>query len=271
MALIPDFERGYECDYNSIFGIFIGIENFPNSGGGIKSLFHANQDAEGMYKFFFKRNQCKKRKDELCLLVDEDFRKILKDDSVLVATRVNILRKLTQYLKGAKANDLLLLYISTHGIIDFDDYFFIPSDGEIDNVLGTGISSTTLIQALGKASGTGVKVLMIIDTCHAGAVGFDISKYKGEFSCLLSCSPVEYSYEYFHIEHGFFTNYLIKGLEGEASENNEVITLIDLYDYVYKNVQREAKKQKKYQNPLLIGTLNYNTVLIANVKHKTSE
>lgn len=196
------------------------------------------------------------------MLVDEPFIKKYNDDRALDANRANILKKLTQYLKLAKANDLLLLYISTHGIIDYDDYFFIPSDGEIDNVLGTGISSTTLIQALGKASGRGVKILMIIDTCHAGAVGFDITKYKGDFSCLLSCSPVEYSYEYFNIEHGIFTNYLIKGLEGEASNEKKVITLVNLYNYVYKNVQKEARKQKKEQNPLLIGTMDYKTILI---------
>lgn len=256
-------------DYNRFFGIFVGVESFPNSRGEIKNLFHANEDAEEMYKFFLERNQFEEREDELCLLVDQQFKVTYKDGKVIDATRVNILRTLTQYLKLANANDLLFLYISTHGIIDFDDYFFIPSDGEIDNVLGTGISSTTLIQALGKASSRSVKVLMVIDTCHAGAVGFDVSKYDGEFSCLLSCSPVEYSYEYFDIEHGFFTNYLIKGLKGEA-RNDEVVTLIDLYNYVYKNVQNEAKKQNKQQNPLLIGTMNYGTILIGKPKHLAS-
>jgi uncharacterized caspase-like protein len=260
-------------DYNKLFGIFIGIEKFLNSKGKIKSLFHANEDADEMYKFFLQKNQVKVIKDELCLLVDKPYKddKYHKDDKVLVATRANILRRLTQYLKLANANDLLFLYISTHGIIDFDDYFFIPSDGEIDNVLGTGISATTLIQALGKVSGRGIKVLMVIDTCYAGAIGFDISKYKGDFSCLLSCSPVEYSYEYLNdIEHGIFTNYLIKGLEGQASNNKEGITLGELYNYVYKNVQKEAKKQKKQQNPLLIGTMPYGTILIGNSKNAAS-
>lgn len=248
--------------YNNIFGIFIGIETFPNSDGKIKDLFHANQDAKKMYDFFYKRYQTENRDDKLCLLVDKPFIKECENSRALDASRANILKQLTQYLKLAKADDLLILYISTHGIIDYDDYFFIPSDGDMDNILGTGISSTTLIQALGKTSSRGVKILMIIDTCHAGAVGFDISKYKGNFSCLLSCSPVEYSYEYFNIEHGVFTNYLIKGLEGEASNDNQEITLVDLYNYVYKNVQKEARKQKKDQNPLLIGTMDYDTILI---------
>ncbi|MGK7893179.1 MAG: caspase domain-containing protein [Xenococcus sp. (in: cyanobacteria)] len=252
-------------DYKNFFGIFIGVEKFPDSKDNIHSLLHANEDADEMCQLFLERKQRQERKkDKLCLLVNQDY-KVSYDNSVTVlkATRANILRKLTEYLKLAQTDDLLLVYISTHGIIDFDDYFFIPSDGEIDNILGTGISSTTLIQALGQTSAKGVKVLMIIDTCHSGAISFDISKYKGEFSCLLSCSPVEYSYEYFNIEHGIFTNHLIQGLNGDAINNDGEITLISLYDYIYKNVQKDTKKQ---QNPLLIGTMKSETVLIDNYK-----
>lgn len=242
-------------NYNDFFGIFIGVEKFPDSKYHIHSLLHANEDADELCQLFLKRKQTKERKkDKLCLLVNQDY-KVSYDNlvTVLKATRANILRKLTEYLKLAQTDDFLLVYISTHGIIDFDDYFFIPSDGEIDNILGTGVSSTTLIQALGQTSAKGVKVLMIIDTCYSGAISFDISKYQGEFSCLLSCSPVEYSYEYFNIEHGIFTNHLIKGLKSDAT------TLIGLYDFIYNNVQKDTKKQ---QNPLLIGTMSSGTVLI---------
>jgi hypothetical protein len=245
--------------YNNFFGIFIGVEKFPHSRGKISSLMHSNEDADKMCELFLAIKGRTKRKYELCLLVDKGY-KISYEHSIDVRspTRANILKELTRCLKTAKANDLLLLYISTHGIIDFDDYFFIPSDGDMENVLGTGIASSMLVGAIGKASGRGVKALMVLDTCHAGAVSFDISKYKGEFACLLSSSPVEYSYEFFNIEHGVFTDYLIKGLRGEAKKDNE-ITLVSLYDYVYQNVQNKTNKR---QNPLLIGTMNYGTVLI---------
>lgn len=248
--------------YNDFYGIFIGVERFPKSKGEIGSLMHANDDADKMCELFLARSGGPARKHDLCLLVNEGY-KVSYAQSVKTeyATRANILRELTRCLKTAKAEDLLFIYISTHGVIDFDDYFFIPSDGEMDNVLGTGIASSTLVGAIGKASARGVKALMIIDTCHSGAVGFDVSKYRGEFACLLSSSPVEYSYEFFDIEHSVFTEYLIKGLRGEAKTNDEV-TLIGLYDYVYKNVQ---KKTNKRQNPLLIGTMRYDTALIEEV------
>lgn len=248
-------------DYKKLFGIFIGVGKFPNSTDNIHSLLYANEDADKMCQFFLKRKQNQERiYDQLCLLVNQDY-KVNYTDLVMVlkATRTKILGKLTQYLKLSQTDDLLLLYISTHGIIDFNDYFFIPADGDKDNILGTGISSTTLVQALGQISARGVKVLMVIDTCHSGAISFDISKYKGEFSCLLSCSPVESSFEYFDVEHGYFTNYLIKGLKGQARNDAGEITLISLYKYIYKNVQKDSNKQ---QNPLLIGTMKAETVLI---------
>lgn len=248
--------------YHNLFGIFVGVENFHHSKGQIGNLMHANEDADKMCALFLPAQKTTIRKHELSLLVDHGYQVAYRDAvSALEPTRANILRALTNYLKKAKADDLLLLYISTHGLIDYDDYFFMPCDGELDNVLGTGIASSTLIGAIGKVSARGVKALLILDTCHAGAVSFDISKYKGEFACLLSSSPVEYSYEFFKAEHGVFTEYLVKGLAGAAAQQGKPVTLIDLYDYVYRNVQQSTKKQ---QNPLLIGTMKYDTVLIDN-------
>jgi uncharacterized caspase-like protein len=252
--------------YNHFFGIFVGVEKFPNSDGAITNLWHANEDADTMCDLFLTRSKVMGNQYDLTLLVNRDYQVGYKQSvQVLDATRANILKVLTKYLKKARADDFLLLYISTHGVVDFDDYFFIPSDGELDNVLGTGIAASTLVGAIGKASGRGVKALMIIDTCHAGAVGFDISKYKGEFSCLLSSSPVEYSYEFYNIEHGVFTNFLLKGLQGEAMKDGR-ITLVSLYDYVYRHVQKQTQKR---QNPLLIGTMSYDMVLIGGPRGQT--
>lgn len=245
--------------YGNFYGLFVGVEKFPNSRGEIPSLMHSNEDADQVCQIFLEQRGQGQHQYDLCLLVDKDYR-IAYHEAVDVqeATRANILRELTRCLKMARSNDFVLVYISTHGIIDYDDYFFLPSDSELDNVLGTGIASTTIIGAIGKATGRGVKALLIIDTCHAGAVTFDISKYKGEFACLLASSPVEYSYEYFTVEHGVFTDFLLEGFKGAARKESQ-LTLISLYDYVYENVQERTGKR---QNPLLIGTMNYETVLI---------
>jgi uncharacterized caspase-like protein len=246
--------------YNNLYGIFVGIEQFPKSNKKINSLFHSNEDADELCHFFLDYCQSRDKRGELSLLTNKEYVKKVayrKQVNVKEGTRSNILATLTKYLGIMQPKDLLLLYISTHGIVDYNDYFFIPADGDLDNILGSAISSYTLIQALGKASGEGVNVLLILDTCYSGAIGFDLAKFKGKFSCFLSSSPVEYSYEFSHIEHGIFTNFLLKGLNGEAGTEGG-ISLVELFDYVYKNVQESTQKK---QNPLLSGTLDYKFLI----------
>lgn len=245
------------ANYKNFYGIFIGIENFPGANGKIKSLLYSNEDAHELCNFFLEHCKSLDKPYEISLFVNDDYiEKTTYDGEVKVdkGTRVNILGALSNYLSRAKSHDLFLVYISTHGEIDYNDYFFIPSDGIFSNILGTGISSNTLIQALAKVSSREVNVLMLIDTCYSGAISFDIAKYKGAFSCLLSASPVEYSYEFGTLKHGAFTYYLLEALRTYKAEE-KTLTLVELYDYIYKKVQLKTKKK---QNPLMTGTMSYN-------------
>lgn len=247
--------------YADFYGIFIGIETFPSANDELRPLLYSNEDADKMCAFFLDFCKSTRKNHDISLFVNQPYiEKTFYNGEVeaLEGTRVNILRRLSNYLNKAKSEDLFLVYISTHGEIDYDDYFFIPSDGEFDNILGTGISSNTLIQALGKISASEVNVLMIIDTCFSGAISFEIGKYKGAFSCLLSASPVEYSYEFNSLHHGVFTYYLLEVLHKNERKKTP-LTLVQLYDYVYKHVQNRTQKK---QNPLMIGTMKYNFEII---------
>jgi len=234
--------------YENFYGLFVGIEKYKDNFIG--NLYCCEEDAEGMYQTFQKKllNHCE---NNSILLINQE------------ATREKILGTLSGYMNQAKPNDLLLLFVSTHGAIKYNDYFFMPYDGDSKNLLGTGISSSLLINALSTISSRGVKVLLIIDTCHSGAIEFDISKYAGEFSCLFSSSPLELSYEHFEFEFGIFTYFIIKGLTGAM---DEPITLRKLYDYVYSNVQEKTNKR---QNPLLVGTMDSNINLLSVYKSIT--
>lgn len=253
-------EKG-KSQYNDFYGVFIGIENFPHSDGAIPNLMYSNEDADNVCRFFFDSLVENPRADtetKLSLFVNEPYIAHTNyHDAVQVeqGSRVNILRCLSNYLNVADSDDLLLVYVSTHGEIDYNDYFFIPTDGEFDNILGTGISSNTMVQALGKAASRGVYVILIIDTCYSGAISFDLGKYEGEFACLMSASPVEYAYEYTSLKQSVFTHFLLDGLNGSAPSTS----LIDVFEYVYKQVQVKTKKR---QNPLLTGTMKYEFKIV---------
>ena len=63
-------------------------------------------------------------------------------------------------------------------------------------------------------------------------------------------------------EHGIFSYYLMKGLEGNADENKDKkITNGELIAYLKNNVSQEAFSQNRSQEPMLAG--DPNNILIS--------
>lgn len=239
MVLRAPSER---LDPELISGLFVGVEHYQDSY--IKRLYNCKEDAEALYGIF---NALSEKSERCTLLTDEK------------ATRREILSSLVQHLNNASDGDFLIVYVSTHGIVDYNDYFFFPYDTELQNILGTGISASLLINGMGTlAQRKKVKVLMIFDTCYSGAIGFDYNKLNGEISCLFSSSATERSYERFDEEHGVFTAALLKGLQGCASDDKGIITLRSLFNFTYRTVQDNTHKR---QNPILIGNMPDGTVI----------
>lgn len=234
----------------SINGLFVGIETFPS--GTIDNLEFCTDDAIRQCIGFG-------LDPEVHVLADED------------ATREAILGRLLEMIDQARESELLIFSITGHGVIAYNDYFFTPYEADSQNILGTCISASMILKVLAKAAEKGAKVLLIIDSCHSGAIGFDLSRYKGGMACLFSCSPMELSVEKYMAErrgegsdnerggNGVFTHYLSEYLEkGDIETGERVITLRKLYEYVYGEV---AENTKGKQHPLLIGTLESDTVL----------
>lgn len=231
-------------------GLFVGIETFPS--GTIENLEFCTDDA-------FRQCEGFGLDPETHVLADE------------FASREAILKRLLKMIDGAQQDELLIFSITGHGVIAYNDYFFTPFEADSQNILGTCISASMILKVLATAAEKGAKVLLIIDSCHSGAIGFDLSRYKGGMACLFSCSPMELSVEKFMAErtgkgsvngrggNGVFTHYLSEYLENGSSEVREsVITLRNLYEYVYGEVEKDTEGK---QHPLLIGTLESSTVL----------
>ncbi|MDR1385628.1 MAG: hypothetical protein LBJ67_17535, partial [Planctomycetaceae bacterium] len=69
-----------------------------------------------------------------------------------------------------------------------------------------------------------------------------------------SCAKGELSYEDGEIKQGFFTHYLVEGLEGKAKDKNGNVTLFSLASYVTDKTQRRALEQfQAKQRPYLKG------------------
>ncbi|TWU04604.1 caspase family protein [Stieleria varia] len=231
------------------FGLFVGVDDYRNEI--VPDLNYCCKDAKGLSEAFDTRPSA-----VTMLLLEQD------------ATRRNVLTQLNFMMTHAEPGDLLLFFVATHGVVKYNDFFFMPYDADPQNLLGTGISSKLLINALASTIHRGVECLIVFDSCYCGAIGFDISKSqtvgKGGLSCLFSASPLEKSIESPSRRQGIFSHFMIEGLKGKAARDQtgpnqmKPVYLRDLYDYVYSRTKRATQQQ---QHPVLIGTLDNETVL----------
>jgi uncharacterized caspase-like protein len=59
------------------------------------------------------------------------------------------------------------------------------------------------------------------------------------------------------LQHGIFSYYLMKGMEGDADSNQDgKITLGEMQSYLAENVSRHAAMMSRKQEPQLIGDTN---------------
>lgn len=191
------------------------------------------------------------------------------------AEREDIFERLCYILDKLKAGELFVIHGSGHGTLNYNEFYYLPTDTKFSNILGTGIPIYPLVKALSSYAQDGCKILLIFDTCNAGGVTFDISTYQGELkggiSCLFSTVAAEQAFEVEMdgLQRGLFSYYLEQGLKGYAigyrrgtemkEENTKqgYVTLVDLFDYAYEKVTAYAERQC----PLLVGTIESDTVI----------
>lgn len=91
-------------------------------------------------------------------------------------TKENIFR-LKEFLSGAKVNDVVILFIAGHGILDKNfDYYFGTYDIDFENPPVSGLAYSELESLLENIKP--VKKIIFMDTCHSG----EIDKEEVEFA-----------------------------------------------------------------------------------------
>ncbi len=245
-----DIARGY----NTARGLFVGINKYKQKD---IQLDYAVPDATALHR------QLLPIMAESSLLTDEK------------ATRENILGQLEKYMNQSKPGDLLVVYIAAHGLLRYKDFYLLGRNTDTSNLLGTGIPSSSMINALTEHIRKGLHVLLVFDTCHSGGVGFDVSDFYsssitpgsagGSGALLVSAQPNEVALEgqEFGKGHGAFTHFLVRGLQGHADKNRDkIVTLREAYSYLYVEVNKATKGA---QNPVLLSALS-NTLMLSDLR-----
>lgn len=223
-----------------IWAVIVGVATYDH----MPPLNYTDDDAYKMYAFLRSPEGGGVPDEQLKVLVDEG------------ATRKNILKNMTMLFENADSNDVILFYFSGHGLKNA----FLPMDfdGHLNKV------KHSEIKEIFKNCKAKYK-LCIADACHAGGLtgAKDItasgSSYyyeafkdaKGGTAFMLSSKAEEISIENAGLRQGIFTHFLIKGLKGNADQDeNKLITISEVYEYVKVNVKFYTSN---YQNPVLYG------------------
>ncbi len=162
-----------------------------------------------------------------------------------------VLKKLSERIeREGGEGSMLLVYYSGH------------ADANALHLQGTHFSFPKLQESI-NLSPASFKVLMI-DACKSGditrvkggkpAAAFDIEASRWEsghgMAIITSSAAGEDAQESDRLQAGFFTHNLVAGLRGAAdSSGDKIVTLSEVYDYVYKETLRATSSAKFLQHP----------------------
>jgi len=233
------------------WALLVGIADYPQvEGFSIQQLKSPVKDVNNLAAFL------KSPQSGGCF--DDDHLFMLTDSD---ATRRNILTTFNEIANKAAPEDLVIFYFSGHGAppTEEDTTYLIPYDHDLRDLETTCINFRDLALKIRRMAAN--KVILILDACHSGGIKREgeraaaspelHNRYMKEFAkaegrpLLLSSDEEEVSWE--DEKGGIFTQFLLKGLGGEADRsvegnNDGIVTFEELFHYLEKEVPEYTKK-----------------------------
>ncbi|MCA9239889.1 MAG: caspase family protein, partial [Planctomycetales bacterium] len=175
----------------------------------------------------------------------------------LAPTRVNMVRRIQDFLSALTPADSALVYFSGHGIRSDDGVLYLaPSDFDPDQPDRTGVTVTWLREQLSGCQAA-VKFL-VLDACHAGTrdrfratenLGAAFDKVAGVVT-LASSSEQQLSMVDPALGQSLFSYWLTQGIKCHADSNTDGrVTSAELFDFVRAHVEASALRSGNPQTP----------------------
>lgn len=171
------------------------------------------------------------------------------------AKKKKILSAMKGLFKQAKEDDIVVFFFSGHGFSGgFCVYDNVIYYDEIREAMSHSKSKNKMIFA---------------DACHSGGIrsperrdstsNSESDTKKANVMLLLSSRTNELSSERSDMKNGIFTDFLKKGLRGNADYNRDrVITAKELFQFVNGGVAKMTEKTRNPQHPVMWGNFDDN-------------
>ncbi len=249
--------REIAVDYDpavKIWAVVVGAARYNH----MRTLKYTDDDAYQVYAFL--------KSVEGGALPDEQV-KLLIDDN---ATHRNVIMAMRDVYLRADENDVVLFYFSGHGL----QGAFLPVDYDgFENRLEHYQLRDALLASRARHK------LVIADACHSGSLGGrqaiasrgggiggvndaleafyqGLNNASASTALLLSSKGEEISLEDGGLRSGIFSHFLIRGMKGEADENNDqLVSISELFNFVHREVRQYTGN---IQTPTLTGSYDDN-------------
>lgn len=241
-----------EVKIGDLYAVVVGVSNYKDAR--VPTLSVSDKDARSFAQFLSTQKNLFNA-IHISLLVNED------------ANRERLEKEFIYKLRRAGKDDTVIIFLSGHGVDDPKnpgEFFFLPYDADPEYVALRGIHMNRqwFMDKLDSR-----RVLIIADACHAG--GFSrrnakhlapsLEKFMTHFResegriFITSSRSDEYSMEEPKLGHSLFTHFLLEGLAGAATKDQDgIITLGALYEYVYKKTKAASGG---FQSPQMEGRI----------------
>ncbi len=188
------------------------------------------------------------------------------------ATKTDIEKYLEGWLPNrVEKDDVVFVYFSGHGSPNpkTGDAYLLPYDGDPNYLATTGYSLKRLYEQLVKLPAK--QVAVVLDSCFSGAGGRSVLAQgirpavisvenpilaSGNTVVLTASSGAQISSTYGQKAHGLLTYFFLKGLHGEADQNQDgKIDLSEIHAYVKPRVEGVSRREfNNEQTPQLLGS-----------------
>jgi WD40 repeat protein len=232
----------------------------------------------------------------------EGFRAVLSDPSiggfdvecVVDQTTPEVKRTIEAFFAAGGLHDLLVLYISGHGVMSEDrSLYFATSSTQFDLLDATAIEASFVDRQMQRPRTRTRSIVLILDCCHSGAfargyapkgrpsVGIEkrfktaldrrVAAAGGYGHVVLTASnDLEYAFENMSLDEEYepsepgsvFTHFLVEGLRTGAADldRDRLITVDELYEYAYVG----TREISPHQTPTITKTTAGQLVIAHN-------
>ena len=198
----------------------------------------------------------------------------LLDNEVSNDKVIGAISKVSQRCNLPDYEHVIVVYLSGHGFSHQGSYYFVPST--VTSAKQAALEQKAIRwDTLKLAALSGCRVYWVIDTCHSGVAMENVKSAirepkRNQGLVIAAATGTEGAHANGILGHGFFTYYLLKGLDGAAdgavddgaddtakravNTPDHLVTVQELVTYVRSAVPSLAKSLKIKQRPCATPT-----------------